>query len=91
MAFDINKKAAEFSLQLDLRGMRAEEALAKVSHYTDNCILLGAKQVKILHGKGDGILRMVVREYLQTVAEVHRYRDEHSDRGGAGATIVDFH
>ncbi len=90
LTFDINEKAADFSLQLDLRGMRAEDALASIRTYTDDCMLLGVKQVKILHGKGDGILRMVVREYLQTVEDVHRYRDEHPDRGGAGATVVDF-
>jgi DNA mismatch repair protein MutS2 len=56
----------------------------------DDCILLHIKQVKILHGKGDGILRQVVREYLNTIDEVYRFRDEHPDRGGAGATIVDF-
>jgi DNA mismatch repair protein MutS2 len=90
LTFDINEKAADFKLQLDIRGMRAEDALARMRTYTDDCILLSIKQVKILHGKGDGILRMVVREFLRTVDEVNRYRDEHPDRGGAGATIVDF-
>lgn len=90
LTFDINEKAADFKLQLDIRGMRAEDALASMRTYIDDCILLGIKQVKILHGKGDGILRVVVREFLQKVDEVHRYRDEHPDRGGAGATIVDF-
>jgi DNA mismatch repair protein MutS2 len=91
LVFNLNEKAAAFSPETDLRGMRADEALGKLRSYLDDAILLNAKQVKILHGKGDGILRMAVREYLQTIAEVRRFRDEHADRGGAGATIVDFH
>lgn len=90
MAFDINEKAAEFNPQIDIKGLRAEEALRKLRHYLDDAVLLGVKQVKILHGKGDGILREAVRDLLQAVPEVNRYRDEHPDRGGAGATIVDF-
>jgi DNA mismatch repair protein MutS2 len=90
LAFNLNEKAAAFSPDTDLRGLRAEEALGKLRSYLDDAVLLNVKQVRILHGKGDGILRMAVREYLQTVAEVRRFRDEHADRGGAGATIVDF-
>lgn len=91
LAFNLNEKAAAFSPDTDLRGMRAEEALSALRSYLDDAILLNIKQVRILHGKGDGVLRVAVREYLQTVPEVRRYRDEHADRGGAGATIVDFH
>jgi DNA mismatch repair protein MutS2 len=90
VSFDINEKAAEFYPQLDIKGLRVEEALRKLRHYLDDAVLLGVKQVKILHGKGDGILREAVRDLLQGVPEVNRYRDEHPDRGGAGATIVDF-
>ena len=90
MSFDINEKAAEFNPQIDIKGLRVEEALRKLRYYLDDAVLLGVKQVKILHGKGDGILREAVRGLLQGVPEVNRYRDEHPDRGGAGATIVDF-
>lgn len=90
MTFDINEKAAHFNPAIDLRGFRAEEALTKLRSYMDDAILLNVKQVKILHGKGDGVLRSVIREFLQTIREVHRFRDEHPDRGGAGATIADF-
>jgi DNA mismatch repair protein MutS2 len=90
MAFDINEKAATFNPQIDIKGLRAEEAILKLLPYIDDALLLGVKQVKVLHGKGDGILREVVRDMLQGIAEVNRYRDEHPDRGGAGATIVDF-
>jgi DNA mismatch repair protein MutS2 len=90
LKFNLNEKAAAFNPETDLRGMRAEEAIGKLRSYLDDAILLNIKQVKILHGKGDGILRTVVRELLQEVPEVRRFRDEHPDRGGAGATIADF-
>lgn len=90
MAFDINEKAATFNSQIDIKGFRVDEALIKLRPYIDDAILLGVKQVKILHGKGDGILREAVRDLLQGIPEVSRYRDEHPDRGGAGATIADF-
>ena len=90
MSFDINEKASEFNPQVDIKGLRVEEALRTLRHYLDDAVLLGVKQVKILHGKGDGILREAVRDLLQGTPEVNRYRDEHPDRGGAGATIVDF-
>ncbi|MFO7999228.1 MAG: Smr/MutS family protein [Bacteroidales bacterium] len=88
--FSINEKAAEFRPEIDIRGQRAAEAIDMLRSYIDDAILLNAKQVKILHGKGDGILRIAVRDYLKTLPEVHRTRDEHPDRGGAGATIADF-
>jgi DNA mismatch repair protein MutS2 len=90
MTFDINEKAAAFNPQVDLRGMRAEDALPKLRRFVDDAVLLGVKHLKILHGKGDGILREIVRDYLQTVPEVERYRDEHPDRGGAGSTVAEL-
>ena len=90
LAFDINEKAAEFNPQIDLKGERVVDALEKLRRYIDDALLLGAKQIKILHGKGDGILREATRVMLQGIPEVSGYRDEHPDRGGAGATIVDF-
>ena len=56
--------------------------------YLDDAILLSIKEVSILHGKGDGILRKVIREYLQSVEEVEHFGDEHVDRGGQGITVV---
>jgi DNA mismatch repair protein MutS2 len=88
--FDINEKAANFNPQIDIMGLRVDEALSLLRNYIDDATLLGAKQVKIMHGKGDGILREAARQWLKTLAEVHRFRDEHPDRGGSGATIVDF-
>ncbi len=88
--FNINEKAAAFNPEIDLRGKRADEAISQLRKFVDDAILLGVKQLNILHGKGDGILRQTVRDYLQSVPEVRRFRDEHPDRGGAGTTIAEL-
>ncbi len=88
--FDINEKATEFSPNLDIRGKRAEEALVQMRRFVDDAILLGVKQLKVIHGTGDGILREVIRDYLRTINEIKRVRDEHPDRGGAGSTIIEI-
>jgi DNA mismatch repair protein MutS2 len=90
LSFDINEKAAEFSTQIDVRGKRAEDALRTVRHFIDNAILLSARSLKIIHGKGDGILREAIRDVLRTIPEVGKFRDDHPDRGGAGTTLVDL-
>ena len=88
--FDINEKASEFNPNLDVRGNKADEALMRARRFVDDAILLGVKNLKIVHGTGDGILREVLRDYLQTLPEVNRLRDEHPDRGGAGSTIIEL-
>jgi DNA mismatch repair protein MutS2 len=88
--FDINEKATEFSPNLDIRGKRAEDALTQARRFVDDAILLGAKQLKVVHGTGDGILREALREYLRTLPEVKRARDEHPDRGGSGCTLIEL-
>jgi len=85
---DINDKMANFKMQLDLRGKRADEALEEVRHYIDDAILLSVSEVSILHGKGNGILREVIREYLSSVPEVKRFKDAATDMGGSGITIA---
>ncbi len=87
---DINKKAANFSLSIDLRGKRADEAMSILKKYIDDAILLNIKEVSILHGKGYGILRDIIREYLQTVDEVSQFGDAPLDMGGSGITRVIF-
>jgi DNA mismatch repair protein MutS2 len=57
----------------------------------DNAILFGVPSVRIIHGKGDGILRQILREELKTYREVRSCKDEHADRGGAGISVVEFH
>ena len=85
---EINKKATNFKLSLDLRGKRVDEALAELQKYIDEAILLSIKEVSILHGKGNGILRPIIREYLQSVVEIKHYGDASLDQGGAGITRV---
>jgi len=77
-----------FSPELDLRGMRGEAALYEVENYLDKAIMLGLPSLKLIHGKGDGILRKLIRGYLKKYSEVKRIEDEHADRGGDGITYV---
>jgi DNA mismatch repair protein MutS2 len=86
--YDINKKMVDFSSNLDLRGKRAEEAIAQVESYIDSASMLGLPEVRIIHGKGDGILREVVRDHLKSFAVVQMAKDEHVERGGSGVTVV---
>lgn len=85
---DLNAKMMQFSQELDVRGLRADEALAAVDNWLDQAILLGQKDIRILHGKGDGILRTQIRNRLRQYKQVGRLSDEHADRGGAGVTLV---
>jgi DNA mismatch repair protein MutS2 len=87
---DINQKAANFSLKLDLRGKRSEEALSDLKSYIDEAILLNQNEVSILHGKGYGILRELIREYLQTVDEIRDFGDAPLEMGGSGITRIYF-
>ena len=79
-----------FKQDLDVRGMRGDEALNAVTYFIDDAILVGAARVRILHGKGNGILRQLIRQYLHTVPGVAHYADEHVQFGGAGITVVDL-
>lgn len=85
---EINEKSSRFSPEIDLRGMRAVDALAAVKALVDDAMLLNVKDLRILHGKGDGILRQVIRNYLEGQKEVKSFDDEHIERGGHGITIV---
>jgi DNA mismatch repair protein MutS2 len=85
---DLNDKLATFNHQLDVRGKRGEEAVDLVRHYIDDAILLNIREVRILHGKGFGILRTMIHEYLSSQSEVQQFHDEHIERGGHGITVV---
>ncbi len=80
----------EFHQDLDVRGMRGDEALAAVQYFLDDAILVGMPRVRILHGKGNGILRELIRQYLATVPNVTHFADEQVQLGGAGITVVDL-
>jgi DNA mismatch repair protein MutS2 len=84
----ISEAISTFRPELDLRGMRGENALQEVENYLDKAIMLGFPSVKLIHGKGDGILRKLIREYLKKYSEVKSIEDEHADRGGDGITYV---
>jgi DNA mismatch repair protein MutS2 len=85
---NLAEKQKSFSSTLDVRGKRADEALIILANYLDDAVLLGMKELRILHGKGDGILRDVIRNYLREVPFIENFQDEHADRGGAGITLV---
>lgn len=85
---DLNEKMQTFSFNLDIRGMRGEEAMVELDHFMDNALMLGYPELRIVHGKGDGILRQLVRNHLRSYKQVGAMADEHVERGGAGVTVV---
>lgn len=87
---DINEKRKSFNPTIDLRGQRADEALANLSHFIDDAQLLGEKELRILHGKGYGILKQMIREWLQGNRDVHNFHSERLELGGDGITIVNL-
>ena len=84
------EKKLSFKQDIDVRGMRGDEALQAVTYFIDDAILVGMDRVRILHGTGTGILRTLIRQYLSTVPSIRHYADEHVQFGGAGITVVDF-
>ena len=86
----IDSRKLNFHQDLDVRGMRGDEAINAVTYFIDDAILVGMSRVRILHGTGTGILRQLIRQYLGTVPNVSHYRDEHVQFGGAGITVVDL-
>ena len=86
----MRNKSLTFSQEIDVRGMRVDEALQAVTHYIDDAIQVGVSRVRILHGTGTGALRTVLRQYLATVDGVSDAHDEHIQFGGTGITIVEF-
>ncbi|PVX50882.1 DNA mismatch repair protein MutS2 [Balneicella halophila] len=83
-------KRLSFDPDIDVRGERGVDAVAKVSEHIDNALMLGVSRVRILHGTGHGVLRKMIREYLATLPDVDRYKDEHIDHGGSGITVVEL-
>jgi len=79
---------ADFSPEIDVRGMRTEDALHTIEKRLDRAIMMSFGSLKIIHGKGDGILRKMIRQYLKKYEQVDRMEDEHADRGGDGITYV---
>jgi DNA mismatch repair protein MutS2 len=86
--FNTNEKMMDFSMNLDLRGKRGEEILWLIQTFIDEGYMLGIKDLRIVHGKGNGILRDLTRNFLKDMSQVRNMEDEHADRGGAGVTVV---
>lgn len=86
--YQSTEKMMDYSPNLDLRGKRGEEVLPLIQTFIDEGFMLGVKNLRIVHGKGDGILREVSRNLLRSMAQVGKLEDEHADRGGAGVTLV---
>lgn len=86
----LRQKKLQFNSQLDLRGQRADEALASLMNYMDDALMVGIEEVRILHGTGTGTLREVVRGYLQCLHGISGFHDAHPNEGGAGITVVEI-
>ncbi|MDR1883971.1 MAG: Smr/MutS family protein [Prevotella sp.] len=87
---DMHEKKLNFKQDIDVRGMRGDEALQSVMYFIDDAVLVGVSRVRILHGTGTGALRQIIRDYLRTAPGVRNYQDEHVQFGGAGITVVDM-
>jgi DNA mismatch repair protein MutS2 len=85
---DVISKQSKFVSTLDIRGKRVEEVNSLLDQFVDDALLLRQAELKILHGKGEGVLRKVVRERLKAIKGVASFADEHVERGGAGITVV---
>ncbi len=86
----LHNRKLSFARELDLRGMRADDALIELMNYMDDAIMVNAEEVRILHGTGTGALRQAVRGYLQSLRNIHAFHDAHPAEGGAGITIVEI-
>ena len=89
-ADDIRARQLNFKSEIDVRGMRADEAIQAVTYFLDDAIQFSYKTLRILHGTGTGALKVAIRQYLNTVPDVRSYHDEHVQLGGAGITVVNL-
>jgi DNA mismatch repair protein MutS2 len=86
----IQERKLSFKPEIDIRGVRGEEAVNQVRIFIDDAIMVQHRHLRILHGKGNGILRQLVREYLSTVNVVKSFRDEDVESGGSGITVIEM-
>jgi DNA mismatch repair protein MutS2 len=87
---ELNTRLTNYQLTLDLRGKRVDEAVGMLQRYIDDAVMFGIPEVRILHGKGNGVLRQVSRDYLRSQKEVRSAKDAPVEQGGAGITVVTF-
>ncbi len=88
--FNVSERRLNFKPDIDIRGKRADEAIELIRKFVDEAIMVSVHELRILHGKGNGILKQITREYLNAMDVVKSCRDEHVERGGAGITIVEL-
>jgi DNA mismatch repair protein MutS2 len=88
--YEINQKRIRFSPEIDIRGVRGEEAIMRVQELLDNALMVQHRNLRILHGKGNGILRQLIRNYLETQGFIKSFRDEHVEFGGSGITVIEL-
>jgi DNA mismatch repair protein MutS2 len=86
--WSISQRRLNFNPEIDIRGKRGEEALDIVRSFIDDATLVGVSELRILHGKGNGILKSLVRDYLNSLDVIRSCKDEHVERGGSGITVV---
>ena len=86
----MRQRTLNFTGEIDVRGMRGDECMQEISLFIDDALVANASRIRILHGTGTGILRQLVRQYLNTIPEVKGFRDENPQFGGSGITVVDL-
>ncbi len=86
----IHERQLNFKQDIDVRGMRGDEALQAVIYFVDDALQLAITRIRVLHGTGTGALREIIRDYLRTVPGVKSFKDEHVQFGGAGITVIDL-
>lgn len=86
----ISQRKLNFKPEIDIRGVRGDEAINQVRDFIDNAVMVQHRNLRILHGKGNGILRQLIRQYLSANSVVGSFRDEHVDMGGSGITVVEL-
>lgn len=86
----IRERKLNFKTELDIRGARLNDAIDELMHYIDDAIMLGVPSVRIIHGKGTGVLRVEVQKYLRSIPGIASVADEHIQLGGTGVTVVTF-
>ncbi|MGV8096518.1 MAG: Smr/MutS family protein [Mangrovibacterium sp.] len=87
---NLSERKLNFKAEIDIRGQRAEEAISNIQAFVDEAAMLDVRELRILHGKGSGILKEVIRNYLKSDPVVKSFRDEHVQFGGTGITIVEL-
>lgn len=87
---NMRERTLNFTGKIDVRGMRGDECMQELSLFIDDALVANVSRVRILHGTGTGVLRQLVRQYLNTIPDVTAYRDENPQFGGAGITVVDI-